>query len=323
MRDATIEDPTLAKGLAGVALVHRAFGDDARARRAIDGALRRIPPSPSLFSGFTGIAWAAHLIVGDGEDPVEAVDYALLDRLEAWSGPYDLVEGLVGVGVYALERLPRKAARRMLARVVARLDEAPPHEGERVDLGVAHGIPAVIALLGRVVAAGVDARTTKRARSLLDASVAWLLAHELPRGSFGRFASAVAPDMPRRPTRLAWCYGDAGIAASLLIAARSVRRRAWKNAATRIALAAASRTPDDSGVEDPGLCHGAFGLAHAFRRIHEATGDVRFARASRRWLDRALAMPMPRSPALLEGAGGAALALLGADSGWDRALLLS
>ena len=36
---------------------------------------------------------------------------------------YDLIIGLVGIGVYALERLPRTSARECIELIVDRLDE--------------------------------------------------------------------------------------------------------------------------------------------------------------------------------------------------------
>src|SRR5262249_58490269 len=87
------------------------------------------PMDPSLYGGFTGIGWAtAHLqeqLLDPDEDPNEAIDKALQDYLgqSPWEDEYDLLSGVVGIGVYALERLPRPTAITCLKRVVDRLDE--------------------------------------------------------------------------------------------------------------------------------------------------------------------------------------------------------
>ena len=99
--------------------------------RAIE-ALATVPLSPSLYGGFTGVAWVADLLSGDStaaldDDPNAAVDAALesyLNAERASRDPYDLVDGLVGIGVYALERTARPSGRRVLAWVVRRLAEA-------------------------------------------------------------------------------------------------------------------------------------------------------------------------------------------------------
>ncbi len=86
--------------------------------------------SPSLYGGFTGIAWAvAHLegrlLDSDGDDPNEAIDEALKVHLSVspWRDDYDLISGLVGFGVYTMERLPRRPALECLKLVIDRLDE--------------------------------------------------------------------------------------------------------------------------------------------------------------------------------------------------------
>jgi hypothetical protein len=133
------------------------------------------------------------------------------------------------------------------------------------------------------------------------------------------------------PSRSAWCYGDPGIAAALLGAARSVGETAWEKEALAIARRAAERPPDGTGVRDAGLCHGAAGLGHLFNRMFQATGDERLGKASRFWLERTLEMrerPSEHSDrGILEGVAGIALALLAAVSStppeWDRMLLVS
>jgi lantibiotic biosynthesis protein len=385
VRLSLIADPCLADGLAGLALVHAALdvafpevGHGVCAQRALGRAIDLLATtilSPSLYSGFPGVAWVAELLSGDpnarpDEDPNAEIDAALETYLarSPWTSPYDLMEGLVGVGVYALERMPRPSARRMLALVVARLRETAQRRRPGIawwsdplwvpaqwrqtphpdwNLGVAHGMPGVIALLGRIAAAGVDGRTRITARALLDKAVAWLLAQELPPDAAGRFAWAVGGDLSRQPARLAWCYGDAGVAAALLVAARAVGEPAWEKVSLRIALHAAARTVAAAGVVDGGLCHGAAGVAHVFHRIYRVTGEKRIGAAARAWFERALAMRKPGQgfggflayvpgqgrlgwrgrPGFLTGSAGITLALLAAtthaDPAWDRALLLS
>ena len=346
------------------------------AERALTRAivtLSRQSMGPSLFVGFTGVAWVNELLTGDPsatrqDDANAPIDEALetyLDR-SPWTDPYDLVEGLVGIGVYGLERMPRPSAKRLLALVVRRLGETARRRAPGLvwwsdpewvprklrkkspadyDLGVAHGVPGVIAVLGKIVASDLDARTRTRARALLDGAVEWLLAQELPRSSPSCFAMFAGETTPARS---AWCYGDPGIAATLLVAARAVGERAWERNAVRIAMRAAARAESDSGVRDAGLCHGSAGLAHVYHRLYRWTDEERFARASRAWFARTLAERRSRGgfagfaaraldrsgkvtwqadPGFVTGAVGVTLALVAAttsmDPVWDRALLLS
>ena len=113
-----------------------------------------------------------------------------------------------------------------------------------------------------------------------------------------------------------------------------------------LALLAARRPPEETGVVDAGLCHGAAGLGHLFNRLYQATDEPKLADAARYWFGRALEMRSPGSagagfsallephsklwrpePGFLTGAAGVGLALLAATSdvepAWDRLLLLS
>jgi hypothetical protein len=294
-------------------------------------------------------------------DDLAEIDEALLDHLDQspWRGDYDLIEGLVGIGVYALERLPRPAAAACLERVVDRLAETcEPQDGGITwwtdpawlpsetraefphgyyNLGLAHGVPGVIGLLGQVCAAGV---AHDKARSLLDRAVRWLLDQDGP----DSFSNWVVPGTTGNKARLAWCYGDPGVAAALLGAARCVAEPAWEAAALAIARRAAQRPSDQSGVRDAGLCHGSAGLGHLFNRMFQATGEPWLAEAARAWFERTLTMRRPgqgiggyeawksdgvrsADQGLLTGATGIALALLAATTDieplWDRILLVS
>jgi hypothetical protein len=373
-------DPSLAGGTAGLAVLHGYLAQAGlepasaavahRCLRHATAAVAEQPGTASLYSGLTGVGWAmAHLRSlwpdRDDEGDLAEIDEALLDHLDQspWRGEYDLVEGLVGFGVYALERLPRPAAVACLERVVDRLAETAEPQGEGTtwwtdpawlpaetraefargyyNLGLAHGVPGVIGLLGQVCAARV---ARDKARTLLDGAVRWLLEQDGPDG----FGYWVGPDARRDKARLAWCYGDPGIAAALLGAARDVAEPAWEAAAQAIARRAAERPHTEAGIKDAGLCHGCAGLGHLFNRMSQATGGPELTEAARAWFERTLAMRRPgrgiggyeawqpdspggpvwsADPGLLNGAAGIALALLAAISriepAWDRMLLVS
>jgi lantibiotic modifying enzyme len=378
-------DPSLSKGQAGLALFYTWLAQtrsmpqaDVLAWRCLDQAIEAMSTkamNASLWGGFTGVAWAADLMRRldlDAEDGSEAVDDALLrllSRADPWSAPYDLVVGLTGLGVYALQRYPRPVAIECLRRVIERLhgcaqqDEhglywwTPPaeihHESRkqypsgRADLGVAHGVAGVIALLGGLCGAGVEEAT---ARPLLEGAVRWLLAHSMPTEAGPAFPIWVAPGLQPWPARCAWCYGDPGIAAALLMAARGVGDVGWEQAAVALACRAAERPTSQTGVVNAGFCHGAAGLAHIYNRMYQATGEPKLRRAALYWLERTLGFyrlardkegswvqgswdPGQRELwtwtgiDVVDGAAGVALVLLAAatsvEPAWDRMFLVS
>jgi lantibiotic biosynthesis protein len=371
----------LASGAAGQALFYGYLALHTEEERWADLALglldqageavASIPMTESLYSGFPGIAWVGdhlrgRLFEGDPEENRE-VDEALLSAFAHpdWPREYDLINGLVGLGIYALEGLPRPTAAACLERIVARLAErardepegaawfTPPEllpEHQRAEqpeglfnLGLSHGIPGIVALLGAACDAGITG-----ARPLLDRAMAWLLARRQPAGRGFCFPHFYVPDTELGGSRLAWCYGDPGMAAALLVAGRGAGEPAWEQIALEVARDAAGRPKEAARVQDAGLCHGAAGVAHIFHRMGCTTGDEALTEAARVWYERTLDYRIPglgfggfRSwssglnqeldwrddPGFLEGAAGIGLALLAAvspvDPGWDRVFLES
>ena len=354
-------DASLSSGSAGLAVCNAQIAWTRRDRRAAGTALTRLeeaidvlatePLTSSLYSGFTGIAWAAEtvdrLLGAEGEDRNGDIDEALTSLLRRYpdQAPYDLVHGLTGLGVYALARWPRPAAAQCLLGVVEQLARRARHDRDGVywwtpptwkgpqreryqpggvDLGVAHGMAGVIPFLARVHRVGLAQQTV---RPLLDGAVRWLLAHMVDTVSGPTAPCFVADDIEPGPARSAWCYGDPGAAVALLLAARDVGEPAWEAVATALAMGAANRPPDQSGVVDAGLCHGSAGLAHLFNRMYQMTSEPVLADAARFWVERTLEEPACKGPGLLEGAAGVALALEAASTTaepvWDQILLVS
>ncbi|MCE9603116.1 MAG: lanthionine synthetase C family protein [Gemmatimonadetes bacterium] len=372
-------DATLADGLGGCALffaalheAHPGLGHDRTARRLLDGAIGAsggIADSPSLFSGITGVAWTmqrlASLCDPDALAALDEIDDAMRAALRGTPSPagFDLIDGLVGIGVLALERMPRPAARETLERLVVWLEalaERTPdgltwrarpealHADARASFpagchypGVAHGTAGVVGLLAGLLRAGIAPAGT---RDLLDGAVRWLFAQELP-GGRALFAHQSDGTTARPPARNAWCTGGPGIALMLSRAGSAAGRPEWQARAVALAVSAMRRPLAESGMRDACLCHGSAGLGLLSSRWYHATGDRRFRDDAVRWFRQTLdqrrpgegvagfsAMNAPRQrlePAagLLFGAAGIGLALLAATTGrdpaWDRVLLMS
>ncbi len=352
------------------------FDDDelaAVAEEHLDAAVSGLAQQPlgvALLGGLCGVAWTVDHMTDpddDEEDPNADIDAALLDGLSGddWPGVYDLVSGLAGIGVYAAQRGHRDSGRALLSRVVHHFDKlaeprdeglcwhTPPEhlpEWQREiapngydNLGLAHGIPAIIGVLAKAVELDVDAA---RARTLLEGGVPWLLAQRME-GVDAEYAAWLS-DADEPPSRSAWCYGDPGVAVPLLMAARALDRDDWEAAARQTARGIAQRAPDQCGVRDTGLCHGGAGLAHLLHRLYRATGDEVVRDSAIAWFERTLDLrrdgegvagfveyrpPADGEPAkytasagFLTGAVGVGLALIGAVAGdepaWDSALLV-
>lgn len=319
--------PSLAGGDAGVGLFYAylALGtsDEEAAERWADEAVRFLDRSaeslsstvtpPNFYSGFTGVAWAMEHLdgrlfenEGDGQEVIDEVILEYLDS-DAASAEFDIIQGLTGFGVYALERGPRPTAIACLDKVIRKLgaratrdeqgvrwfspvERLPEHQKEQypeghVNAGAAHGLPGVLPVLAGAAAAGV---AETEARELLEGAVAWMLGHRVEPEPDSDFRchlpyAWLASGEAGGPSRQAWCYGDPGAAASFLCAAQRVGRKDWEEEAIRMALDSARRPVEDSGIQDAGLCHGAGGLAHLYHRFSQSHDDPRLTEAARFW----------------------------------------
>ena len=336
--------------------------------------------SVSLLAGATGVGWVLQALHRWGhlaEDPCEELDLALLDflhkRVGSSQSEYDLISGDVGIGLYLLERLPSPSAVAGLKEVLRILGEAAERSARYVtwfthparlpewqreiapggwyNLGLAHGIPGIIGLLGRAAKHAPD-----DVFPLLNGGVQWLLDQRQPEDSPSAFAEMLLPGSAhsRSATRLAWCYGDPGVASALLVAGRGAQRADWSAEAIRTLKRSLARDFSRTGVVDAALCHGAAGLAQLSLRFWQASGDDFFSDRVQYWLEQALALPVdpawpapsgqasaavstgrfpaphedtPAGAEFLEGRGGVVLAMSSALAstapGWDRVLLLA
>lgn len=368
---------SLAGGASGLALLYatlgRVTGDEAATEHAFGlldfvaehvGLAERF--DPTFYGSHVGAGFAYTLLEGsliEADDQDSDID-EMVGRLlgvSPWLN-YDLIHGVVGLGVYALTRLPRENARRQVLLTIERLRETAKETPEGLswwtnpavvteqraemypegyyDYCLAHGNAGIVGFLARALAAGVE-----EARPMLESVTNWLLSSRLPNGEF---PGMVGPGEEPKGTRTAWCYGDPGVAISLLAAGQALGDDGIVKVAVDTAAGCIGRPPEVAGVVDAGLCHGSAGIAHVFNRFWQASGDDRFADLARYWIRYTLdnrvdveyagfpsmsGFDQPEGPslkpsaAMLEGAPGVGLALLAAASTdeprWDRMLLLS
>ena len=314
----------------------------------------------------------------DDEDLNAEIDQALLPLLATspWPWDYELIRGLVGFGLHGVDRLGVPSGGEILRRVVDRLAELAEErdsgtvtwhtrqelifhlyrdqypEGQD-NLGLSHGMPGVIALFAEICLTpaardALGAGRVETVRDLLRRSVAWLLAQHLdgPAARTSCFPAQIIPGEAPVPTRTAWCYGDPGVAAALVRAARALGDAGLERRALDTASRAFRRPVGEMQIDDATLCHGTAGLLHLGNRFWQASGEDSFRDAARHWAAETLARREPgrgvagfralmpdqggaylyNDPGLLTGTAGIGLALLAAVSRveprWDRMLLV-
>jgi lantibiotic modifying enzyme len=217
------------------------------------------------------------------------------------------------------------------------------------NLGVAHGMPGVLAALCAAAEAGLSAAI---ARDRVGAMASWLAGHQLDEPGGPGWAPALSADPVTRapvfdpgqePGRAAWCYGTPGVAITLFSAADVLAEPGL----AAVAGAALDRVTRSSAHERqafaPTLCHGQAGLLMIGRRAHAWTGADRFLvmqdeclralaeaadeRNTYVFADEPAAGKIVQNPGMLTGAAGILLALCGtaspAAAGWDDVFFLA
>lgn len=385
------EDPSLARfyaflvssGRPGVAVAFSYLGRRsgrsslyAVAEQLLDATLEELSSTevqPSLYSGAGGTAWTlAHLerigiieaFDADWSDALTDFDELLVTYAGSttWQSQYDLINGLVGLGVYALERWPRATAVDCLQSIIEHLAElaevsdegaawfTPPelmldqHSRDRFprgcyELGVAHGVAGVVAFLATVHHTGL---VTRQVEELLQRATAWLLRQRKDRPF--PYPREIGRDGTLEFSRASWCNGSIGIAVALLKAAETLNDSQLRRAAIDLALSTSRYSPETTRVVDACLCHGSAGLAHMLNRMYQTTREEPLREAALRWYDTTLRFRRAGAgiggylfgnsrggtgvadPGFLMGAAGVTLALVAAvdaqEPEWDRLMLL-
>lgn len=319
-------------------------------RRALEALDRQMTADVSRRLG------AAHRRIDAGHLPVLA--------------EFDTIRGLAGYGGYLLRRDPRGSGIRAILDYCVRLTMPIAHGGDTLpgwwtdsgpsgrpdqrfrgghaNMGMAHGIGGVLALLSLASRQGVRVNGHHDAvRAILSWLDRWRV--ETPHGPAWPYwvtrehlRSGPPQPPPRRPS---WCYGTAGQARAQQLAALALNDIDRQADAERALVAALTDPEQLEATTDNGLCHGFAGLAHVATRVAE---DARpeTAEQLRAVIPVLLNAVLPSAgepfsaaesllntqeggPGLLDGAAGVALAFLPPITGapprsrWDACLLIA
>ena len=292
-----------------------------------------------------------------------AAAYERIDRGELTRpGEYDLISGLTGLGVYHLVRHGSAGSGMTaavldylvaLAEPVCRHGESlpgwwsgtgpagtpdPAWPGGHLNLGMAHGIAGILALLSGAMRAGIQVEGHAKAVSELCAT-------------FDRYrqGSSACPWWPamislseysqreashERQARPSWCYGTPGQARAQQLAGLALGDQERMRVAER-ALAGCVLDRQVTGLlTDASLCHGWAGVVQTLWRaasdaLRPRTAPDRAAQARRGMEDHLARAGPPASGGLLEGTSGIQLAQNdlpragGEPPAWDACLLLT
>jgi len=265
--------------------------------------------SATYCDGLAGLAsmlsyLVEHNILDEGaEDFLKQCDVALHSAFLKAAGQanLDYLHGALGMGFYFLHRhLATPAVADTLVQVgeeVLRLLEPTlePTPGQYINCGMAHGQVAGLMFLTGYLRV---APQPERVRATIQAIVAQVLRYKTADpASRAQFPSIVllqedttkfetVYDIPN-----GWCYGDTMISLGLLAASEVLHDEALRAEALDIALRSTERdTPRKALIIDGAMCHGTAGLAHLYKKWHQATGHPQFRASYEYWIDQTLVM---------------------------------
>lgn len=230
-----------------------------------------LPLSTSMYRGVTGWGWALQTfpcanLIPWRDEVLEDLDELLADGIDVTRRPnIDLINGLGGIVVYALARGSASASSALLWEVIEykvrscltewpRALEVNPTSRAIGDLGVAHGMPGLLAVVIEAVK-----------QELVSPDLIPDLAACLDSVWDEAFVMDGLPAFPARvgtssQTRLAWCYGGLGLATLFLKAAAIAPKNVTRfQDLCRSSVAQYKR--GNHGIRDSSLCHGYAGVA--------------------------------------------------------------
>jgi lantibiotic modifying enzyme len=370
-------DISLIGGRAGIALFNFAYlkyqapgeaaSDDSILIQELAERSLEESANPSFSTGTAGINWLFSYLYKN--DILAKEDWEFLSAedstLETTAlnmlrhGNYDFLHGAMGIGYYflysgthrsnrffeeffsLLNRLPDDSAdKNMIPGFDFTLYKAVPAE---VNLGFAHGISGILKFCLQCYKQGI---CTSESKLLAQSIVEYLVSKMNKDKSISYFPNRVVDG--RRAdefSRLAWCYGDLGIALTLYQFGVLFDDVPLADLALGILEHSTGRRMESTTqVRDAGFCHGSAGLAHLYNRIWLATYKSVFKEASEHWLQKTIELAkvsydvteyekydarngkFETCYGLLEGSAGIGLALLSCltgDCSWDYCLMLN
>jgi lantibiotic biosynthesis protein len=274
----------------------------------------------SLYSGLTGICyaiWTATRKKTRYQSLLHSLNQQLIttvrDRLlvplqiEVQRGIpspaecYDVIQGIVGVGVYCLMNREEPMLLELLLEIIAVLIKRcqPITVGGRevegwylpvefqfsdkdkqlyplgnYNLGMAHGIPGILSFFSLCLLKEIE---IPEQREMVKYLVKWIKNQSKSVDGEIIFPDRVAikPDQTHFDYlhRDGWCYGTPGVTRSLYQASRGLKNQPLKNYALKVFKGIFNRTEEQWWLPGPTFCHGIAGLLAITNRMQLDTND--------------------------------------------------
>lgn len=266
--------------------------------------------SLSLFSGVAGVCFAlkeasiegaryqrmlttlhTHLLNRVTSSYLEPIEQNICLNRPSSSRLYDPIQGISGIGRYALENLsdPRffqlaESIVKTLVRISQPLfiddrwipgwlaSPSDPTNASRrkenfkgnFNLGLAHGVTGILAFLSVASLKGIEIEGQKEAIARIGE---WICEKSFVNNGMVQWPYTISweEEVEKRtgsytPSRDAWCYGAPGIARTLFLAGKAIDNKKLQNFSSSAFESIFSRTREEWNIPGPTLCHGVAGL---------------------------------------------------------------
>lgn len=268
-------------------------------------------------SGLTGVFWLLqHLVNVEFIDEEEVLNLIEIDEIiyesfkqDELNHDYDLLHGLIGKGLYFVERHKNTNSTKELNSLLNILENMsvqtqyntttwkfpshynkrfPEAKGIKYSLGLSHGIPSILCFLFTLHELKIQ---NKKVEYLIKNNIKWLLNFEME-NSISCFPAVIRePKNSLKESPLAWCYGDLGVSLSFFRASKILKKDDYYQKGLMIARHSLKRNLASSFVRmdskkniiDACLCHGTSGIALMYNRIYKLTKLQEFRQKSQYW----------------------------------------
>ncbi|MBL7729362.1 MAG: lanthionine synthetase C family protein [Dinghuibacter sp.] len=371
---ANIDDAGLFSGFAGI-LLHKAamwqyfkseqyYNDCSNIlNRIFDVIENRQREDNSYCSGIAGVGMVLRHLVKkelfdfDYKSVIDEFTPPIINTLELCieNNFLDFLYGATGLGIYLLDTDETGVYNHHVESIINHIEKVsvpgpdgrmleqyepydPPFTG--CNFGLAHGIPAILVFLSKASEKGImKEHTAQLTAEIVDYLLSNRNTNPADISAFPNFITD-HPSKQDRYSRLAWCYGDLGVCASLMLYAGTHNNKRVMDIASEVLVNASFRLNQDEPIPatDPFFCHGTAGMAHIFNRAYNITGAPQLKHAVNVWVqesfnylnDNAFLETLKTNndkADLLNGIAGTSLVLLslitGENPDWDKFFLLS
>jgi len=266
--------------------------------------------SLSLFNGLAGICFSIHYASHGGKRYqrmlktlhtllISQVNKVYLDPIKRKvssiahsSSFYDVIQGICGIGRYALEHLHQPHFQQLAEDINKTLIELclpitidshvvpgwylpatdvlnKEHQSKypkgNFNLGLSHGVAGILAYLSIAYQKGV---VVDKQKDTIKEISDWIKKKSFKKNSLIRWPTTVSWEEEvdkKQPSYFenyqdSWCYGVPGISRSLLLAGKVLKDENLKDFAITAFRGVFSRTQDERNLPGPAICHGIAGL---------------------------------------------------------------